>query len=202
MGRYGSGRRGDSRDTTDDFRKLDVRWLERRACLQTHYSGSVHWSSRGQRTGSIGLRTQDDRIVLFYRHQERGREWETLEYPVPLVRTGCNYGGHRTWFLCPARGCGRRVAILYGGRIFACRRCYGLAYSSQRQSRSDNAADRAQRLLARMGWDDLTIFDPVPCRPKGMHERTYRRLAAQYEAARYESFTYGPAGALALYEPT
>ena len=27
-------------------------------------------------------------------------------------------------FICPAAGCGRRVAILYGGGNFACRHCY------------------------------------------------------------------------------
>jgi hypothetical protein len=191
----------DSRDTTDDFQKLDVRWLEREGFLKAGHSGTLHWSSRGKRTGSIGFQVENDRIALSYRHQERGEDWNSLEYPVFLTRTVCNYGGRRTWFFCPARGCGRRVAILYGGRIFACRRCYGLAYQTQRQSRSDNATDRAQRLLKRLGWEELTIFDPAPDRPKGMHERTYERLAAQYEAARYEAFACGPAGALAFYEP-
>ena len=40
-------------------------------------------------------------------------EWE--RYPVFLDTTLCHIGGERHWFLCPARGCGRRVAILYGG---------------------------------------------------------------------------------------
>jgi hypothetical protein len=30
-------------------------------------------------------------------------------------------------------GCGQRVAILYGGDIFACRHCYQLAYPSARE---------------------------------------------------------------------
>ena len=44
-------------------------------------------------------------------------------YAVRIVRTVCNLGGSRAWFICPAVGCGRRVAILYGGGIFACRHC-------------------------------------------------------------------------------
>ena len=36
-------------------------------------------------------------------------------------------------FICPAAGCGRRVAILYRGGIFACRHCYRLAYASSRE---------------------------------------------------------------------
>ncbi|MGI4981304.1 MAG: hypothetical protein ACRYHB_13035 [Janthinobacterium lividum] len=169
--------------------------------MRPHASGSLYWSRGGERFASINFCVQNDCIVLSYKSRERGGEWEELEYPVWLERTRCNYGGMRTWFLCPARGCGRRVATLFGGRIYACRRCYGLAYLSQRQSQSDRATDRAERILKRLGWDDiLTIFDPAPERPKGMHEQTYRKLAAEYETARYEAFWYGPPGALALYE--
>jgi hypothetical protein len=41
------------------------------------------------------------------------------EYAVLLEWTRCHYGGERAWFRCPVIGCGRRVAILYGGAIFA-----------------------------------------------------------------------------------
>jgi Transposase DDE domain len=71
-------------------------------------------------------------------------------YPVRVVRSPCNLGGSRAWFICPAVGCGRRVAILYGGGIFACRRCYRLAYASAREDVCDRAARRADRLRARL----------------------------------------------------
>ena len=175
--------------------------MSRNGYLQEHQSGSLHWSRRGERTGTIDFRAESDRVVLIYKCRQRDGEWESLEYPVYLERTACHYGGSRVWFHCPARGCGKRVANLYGGRIFACRKCYGLAYLSQRQSRSDRASDRAERLLKKLGWEDLcTVLDPAPPRAKGMHEKTYRRLAAQYEAARYEMFRFGPCGAMALYE--
>jgi hypothetical protein len=51
------------------------------------------------------------------------------QYPVRIERTPCNLGGSRHWFICPAVGCGRRAAILYGGGNFACRRCHQLAYA-------------------------------------------------------------------------
>ena len=70
-----------------------------------------------------------------------------------IVRTPCNLGGSRAWFICPAVGCGRRVAILYGGGIFACRHCYQLAYASAREDVCDRAARRADRLRARLGWE-------------------------------------------------
>ncbi len=62
-----------------------------------------------------------------------------------IVRTPCNIGGWRPWFICPAVGCGRRVAILYGGRIFAWRRCYQLAYASSHEDAGDRATRRADR---------------------------------------------------------
>ena len=67
-------------------------------------------------------------MILIYRHRSGDAEWKGEQYPVRIVRTPCNLGGLRAWFICPAVGCGRRVAILYGGSIFACRRCYQLAY--------------------------------------------------------------------------
>jgi hypothetical protein len=190
MGGWGSGRRWNKRDTTDDMRRLDVRWLERHDYLKDGHAGSLHWSSRGERTGTIDFRVEADRIHLSYKQRQRGEtEWESLAYPVFLDRTPCHYGGSRSWFLCPAKGCLRRVAILYGGRIFACRNCYGLAYSSQQENPSDRAADRAWAILKRLRCDQFTnIFDTEPPRPSGMHVRTYERLMAKYRFAQHGAF--------------
>lgn len=43
----------------------------------------------------------------------------------------------------PAAGDGRHVAVLYGGKIFACRQCDGLAYPVQRENTVDRLARRA-----------------------------------------------------------
>jgi len=63
--------------------------------------------------GSIRMCAEFDRVVLGYRHRGYREDWKSEEYPVSLDSTRCNYGGERIWFLCPARGCSRRVAILY-----------------------------------------------------------------------------------------
>jgi hypothetical protein len=84
-------------------------------------------------------------------------------------------------FICPAAGCGRRVAILYGGGIFACRHCYRLAYASSREDVSDRAARRADRLRARLGWEP-GILNGEGGKPKGMRWRTFERLAAEHDA--------------------
>lgn len=155
MGGSGSGKRWSSRDTTNDYLRMDVRYMERQGHLRNTTIGSLYWTRRGERFASIRFCSEEDGIVLSYKSREHGGEWEVLEYPIRLERTRCNYGGMQTWFLCPARGCGRRVATLFGGRIYACRRCYGLSYLSQRESQSDRATGRAERILKRLGWDDL-----------------------------------------------
>ncbi len=71
--------------------------------------------------------------------------------------------------------CRRRVALLYGGLQFRCRRCYQLVYPSQREDELDRALSRAQDIRIRLGGtgDMFTFF---PDRPKGMHRSTYSRL--------------------------
>jgi hypothetical protein len=62
MRRYGSGR-----DCTDDYVRLDVRWLKRQGYLGTGWSGMVHWSRRGERFASIGVEAAEGHSVTFMR---------------------------------------------------------------------------------------------------------------------------------------
>ena len=72
------------------------------------------------------------------------------------------------------------MAILYGGGIFACRRCYQLAYASARVDVCDRAARRADRLRARLGWEP-GILNGNGSKPKWMRWRTFDRLAAEHD---------------------
>ena len=195
MGGVGSGQRltVSTRDTTEDYRTVDVRWLHREGALRPGKSGRVRWLRNGVETSSISYETLPDALVLIYRSRPRGGEWESLRYSVPLVRTACHYGGERTWFLCPAAHCGRRVAVLYGSRIYACRYCRQLAYPSQNQKPEDRATERCWRLLKRLDCEWLTIFEPEPFRPKGMHQKTFARLRRAYAHSRTLSLgAWGP----------
>jgi hypothetical protein len=132
------------------------------------------------------VRAESDCVILIYRHQ-RGGDWKDKNYPVYLERTSCNYGGRRPWFLCPAKGCGRRVAVLYGGSIFACRHCHQLAYPNQREADYDRAARRVNKIRERLGWEQ-GIFNPKGWKkPKGMHWRTFKRLNCEHDAYVAES---------------
>jgi hypothetical protein len=132
MGGPGSGRRRDSKDTTSSFLQLDVRWLQRRGLLAPGRTFSLQWTPENKRVASIRVHTEQDRVFLFYQHRANHEDdCRSEEYPIVLEWTRCHYGGMRAWFLCPVRGCGRRVAILHGSDIFACRHCHKLAYESQ-----------------------------------------------------------------------
>ena len=97
---------------------------------------------------------------------------------VMLTRTGCNFGGARPWFLCPC--CGRRVAILFGDEVFACRLCRGLAYEVQRETDTDRAIRRADAIRRRLRWH-VGILNSDGVKPNGMRWRTYWRLCAEHD---------------------
>lgn len=78
--------------------------------------------------------------------------------------------------------CGRRVAVLYGGAIFACRHCYRLAYLSQREKPGDRAAHKADRIRDRLGWEAGVLNGAEPWnRPKGMHQTTFDHLRWKHD---------------------
>lgn len=176
MGGSGSGRRG-GRDVTADYRRLDVRELHRAGVLVPGRRTGWCWYRRGAKVADVNIEVRETSIQLRYRATDRG-EWKDYDYTVRLVRTGCNYGGARPWFLCPS--CGRRVAILYGGATFACRTCYGLAYEVQREDETDRLARRADAIRDRLGWE-AGILNPDGWKPKGMHWRTFWRLKAEHD---------------------
>lgn len=181
MGGWSGGRGRRGKDTTTDMRSLDVRRLQRDGLLTPGRCFYWKWSHNGEEVSSIQIKIEADRVVLNYRSRSFGGEWHPMEYPVYLEWTDCNFGGRRVWFRCPARGCGRRVAILYGGTVFACRHCHDLAYQCQRETGDDRAMRRAETIRQRLGWEP-GIANPRGGKPDGMHWRTFERLKAQHDA--------------------
>ena len=181
MGGFGSGRGQDGKDTTSDMRALDIRRLQRDGILTPGRGFGWNWLRRGETVASIRIRTEVDRVILNYRSSSNGGEWREMEYPVRRDWTGCHLGGRRAWFLCPVQGCGRRVAILFGGSVFACRHCHKLNYECQREPGHDRAARRADRIRDRLGWEP-GMLNGNGCKPKGMHWRTFQRLQAEHNA--------------------
>ena len=173
MGGPGSGRwyrwQG-TRTTLEEVYRLDVRWLHRHGYLdgRSHW---VTWSRGEQQVGSLLLALQPEGVVLTYRYRVGGGDWESVRQVVTLDWTACHYGGQRPWFRCP--GCQRRVAVLCGyDRLFLCRHCYWLPYTSQYETRLDRLYRKLRKLQDRVG-------EQYARKPKGMHWRTWERLRDQ-----------------------
>jgi len=105
---------------------------------------------------------------------------------IRLSRTTCNYGGSRTWFICP--DCNRRTLCLYW-RVtdgipdlrhekLSCRICHKLVYASERRDRGRGDLNRANHIYARIGGK-------YGEKPKYMRQKTYDRLRQQ--AKNYEN---------------
>lgn len=180
MGGFGSGRKW-GKTCTEDMTALDVRKLARDGRLEPGTSCRLQWSSRGEVFASIAVTVEADRVFLVYRQRDQGDEWQDMRYPVYLDRTPCTFGGERLWWRCPAAGCGRRVAVLFGGKLFACRHCHQLAYRSQRETEEDRATRQAGKIRDRLGWTP-GIAHPAGGKPKGMHWSTFWRLRAEHDA--------------------
>ncbi len=183
MGGVGSGRHLQfGARTTDECHSLDVRRLKREGALSAGGNCRITWLRRDVVTGWADIQSEPGRLILKYRRRDReAGESQAQCYPIQLDTTPCHMGGERHWFLCPARGCGRRVAILYGGSVFACRHCHRLAYPSQREKPWDRAARRATRIRGKLGWPGGILVDGHREKPKGMHWRTYERLYEEYD---------------------
>lgn len=180
MGGYGSGRQFGA-DCTEDYRSIDVRRWQRDGLLVPGQYFSWRWSLNDESIASISVKIETGQMRLIYNHRSNGSDWENMEYPVFLQTTSCHYGGARYWFTCPAVGCSRRVAVLYlGGKIFACRHCYQLAYRCQRETTDDRAIRRADKIRHNINWEP-GILNSSGHKPKGMHWKTFHLLAAKHD---------------------
>ena len=179
MGGFGSGRRLQSRDTTNNYRRLDVRRLQRSGFLKPGRTCSWKWEHDEETTETVKLQTEIDLLTLTHRYKLGNDDWKKKRFSIFLDWTSCHYGGKRAWFICSHPGCWRRVAILYCGAVFACRHCYKLAYSCQRETALDRTTRRAEKIRSRLGWEEGILNLPSG-KPKGMHWNTFERLTHQH----------------------
>jgi hypothetical protein len=187
MGGMGSGRRCRyGKDTTEDSLPLDIRRLHRAGWLKPGRSFQWEWTINGKRVAGIDVRVEVQHVGLSYRHRPRGDvDWQNVEQAIYLDHTVCAYGGTRPWWICPS--CSRRVAVLYSpGKLYACRHCCELVYSSQRETFSDRAMRRADKIRGRLGWP-IGIGNPKGLKPRGMHWRTFAQLNARYDELAWRS---------------
>jgi len=181
MGGTGSGNwyRWDNKTTTEEVKRIDVRYMRKKGLLKPNTRGSLSWTCGGKPSGDIRYTCYQHELQLHYRYRQHGGDWQPVEQRIPLERTPCNYGGERPWFLCSR--CNKRIAVLYGADVlFLCRHCYQLPYASQNQGYMDKLIDQKHKLGER-------IFEVYECgegwgKKKGMHWSAFNRLHSKYKA--------------------
>lgn len=171
MGGRGSGRRiGWTKPYCEDYLQLDIRKIARAGRLEPEQLFSWQWTRRHGSSSNIIIRVyENDSVELIYNVKSDGEDSKHIEDCIDIEWTNCHYGGQRPWWVCP--DCGRRVAVLYGGEYFRCRKCYALAYACQSETQHDRLLRKTHKFKHKLG-EHLT-------RPKGMHWGTYERLKAR-----------------------
>lgn len=163
--RPGSGRPR-RRPIAERMLRIDVRPWRREGLLAEGTQGVVEWrcdSTEGGVLRQVGFTTGAGEVAFSFR-TETGPRCQRVR----LATGGYRFGGVRQhWFACPV--CDQRIALLYvSANGLACRRCLGVAYASQSESRLAYACRRLRKLEALLG--------PVRSRPAKMHSKTYWRL--------------------------
>lgn len=164
------------KESTDDYRTLNISALTRENLLRSGISFEWAWWRRGEKVASIGIVIESlHSIRLRYQSRSRGSEPTQHDYPVKIDWTPCHLGGERPWLVCPS--CGGRAAKLYSGSVFACRHCMRLNYPSQQANKRDRALDRTWTLRRELGCDAGPFDYPAEyiSRPKGMHRTTFAK---------------------------
>ena len=203
MGGYGSTRWDSTptRPLTTWARRLDVATLRRvpfdggvldvlREGLPP--GGYMEWGE-GDSVLRLCVETGDDgracAVTSRYRSRAPGGAWRPREMRVSVVWRPCNLGGEQPLFVCPACRRDRRSIFVNGPT--ACCECLGLAYPSTRENEAERAERRARRIWRRLDPDGtrpprrgmLGLALSAPPKPRGMHWRTYDRLARRYRHA-------------------
>ena len=180
MGGFGSGYRRDKHPTVDDYPCLDIRQLQRAGYLvpgHSHTTELIHETH----TESLTTKTaSENTLVITYRNGNK--KTNSVAYQFRFVQTPCNYGGKRSFFLCPH--CGKRVCLIYCVDKWGCRHCNDLTYPCQGEKAEDRHTRQANKIREKLGWEK-GILNPVGSKRKGMHEARFNRLALKQE--RYAS---------------
>jgi hypothetical protein len=172
VGGLGSGRpESYTRATVERQRAIDLARLRRWGMLDR--PGVIEWSRAGKATGVTCVVPDDVGVRLLFRDPEGHIRRQYVEFTTTPTR----FGGRRRWFKCPT--CDRGCRVLYGRWDLRCRRCTGLRYQSQFESKRWRLDGRASKLRMRLGGSP-SLRDPFPPKPARMRWVTYRRLTDRY----------------------
>jgi len=161
---------------------LNIHLLGKKGCLHPGLAGTLTWLRGELRIGYIAYFVEADGMILsFWWKLQESSDWKHVEQAVAFDRTDCYFGGQRTWFLCSR--CQARAAVIYCiTNYFICRKCCGLVYKSQHQTKANRLLQKARNIRKRLGGSN-NLVAAYPRKPKHMHWKTYLRLCKQSEYA-------------------
>jgi hypothetical protein len=152
--------RNQPRMTVEECSRLSITDLRRAGLFRGSLGtwGSSRWSdANGIKIRAVVFRLLNDctgGFILQVREDvgiALPTQQNLSEQTIPITATTCRFGGQRFWFCCPkatnGTPCGRRVTSLYslpGNKVFGCRLCLNLTYSSVQQH--DSRVDKIVRL--------------------------------------------------------
>ena len=125
--------------TVEECRSIDTAWLKKYGYFDSRKrAGAVTWRIYGTENSiAFVVDTEEKYIEFIYKQEYSNGEIKSLNYKARLDTTTPQFGGKRYWFICPLRGCGRKVNALYlspNASYFGCRHCHRLTYKSCRES--------------------------------------------------------------------
>jgi hypothetical protein len=173
MGGYGSGGGNhNGRPSVQDCFPISISVLRQFGYLASSRWGVLKWGS-----SSVSMTSYSDHLVLRYTYKG---ESEERTVAVSYDRHLRNFGGFQTYLRCPC--CLRSTTVIYSSfGQFACRKCHGLQYSTQRESAYWRLRTRLDKLAKDMKWEYEWGDYSVPPKPPWMHFSTYSKLKAEYE---------------------
>lgn len=141
-----------------------------------HFAHPAHIEWGWGDGSTMSMRSDTNRAITFY-YKFNGKDVEP--YSAQLMTTAQPLGGVRYWWQCPR--CYRRVAHLYGGRLFLCRHCHKLTYAivQERRDLLGTIDVRLRQLHRRLNGEGNFLH--LPNKPKWMRWRTYSDLADEYQ---------------------
>lgn len=118
---------------------------------------------------------------------------ESYHYSIYIDQTACNYGGTRSWFICPSSQCKKRVAKLYLSEngYFTCRHCNKANYAIQQMSDQNKPRYHMHKMRDKLGWNyDHVSFLKRITKPTNMHHKTFKAMVAKHDEYEKQIFNH------------
>ena len=170
------------RQSTDDTLSILVGDLYKRGAPRSE-APVVRRRLEGRDDVAIELTPYQNEVLYTYRRVSPQHGVEELQRRLRVTWEPANLGGMRAWLHCSSPGCSRRTGRLFlSDESLVCQLCAGLMYPSHAKPVPPHVKKlrRANKIRVRLGGQ--TVFgDPLPPRPKGMHQLTYEKLCVELE---------------------